>query len=52
MYYRENIFRRFDSGYATAASGPAWGLVKDFDKYDTEAGQLHATYTIQSDAHQ
>ena len=46
MYYRETIFRRFDSGYATAASGPAWGLVKDFDKYDTEAGQLHATYTF------
>lgn len=46
MYYRESIFRRYDSGYATAASGPAWGLVKDFDKYDTEAGQLHATYTF------
>lgn len=46
MYYRENIFRRYDSGYATAASGPSWGLVKDFDKYDTEAGQLHATYTF------
>jgi hypothetical protein len=25
LYYRESIFRRFDSGYATAASGPAWG---------------------------
>jgi hypothetical protein len=46
LYYRESVFRRYDSGYATAASGPAWGLVKDFDKYDSEAGQLHATYTI------
>jgi hypothetical protein len=46
LYYRESVFRRFDSGYATAASGPAWGLVKDFAKYDSEAGQLHATYTI------
>ena len=46
LYYRESIFRRYDKGYATAASGPAWGLVKDFDKYDSEAGQLHGTYTI------
>lgn len=46
LYYRENIFRRYDKGYATAASGPSWGLVYDYDKYDTEAGQLHATYTI------
>jgi len=28
MYYRENIFRRYDSGYATASSGPAWGLAQ------------------------
>jgi hypothetical protein len=46
LYHRENIFRRHDTGYATAASGPAWGLVKDFDKYDTETGLLSATYTI------
>jgi hypothetical protein len=46
LYYRESVFRRYDKGYATAASGPSWGLVYDFDKYDTEAGQLHGTYTI------
>lgn len=46
LYYRESIFRRYDEGFAVAASGPAWGLVKGFDKYDTQAGQLHATYTI------
>jgi hypothetical protein len=46
LYYRENIFRRFDEGYAVAASGPAWGFVKGFDKYDTAAGQLHSTYAI------
>jgi hypothetical protein len=48
LYYRESVFRRFDQGYAVAASGPAWGLVKGFDKYDSNAGQLHATYTISS----
>jgi len=48
LYYRESIFRRHDTGYATAASGPAWGLVKDFDKYDTETGLLHSTYTATS----
>ena len=46
LYYRESIFRRYDEGYAVAASGPAWGLVKGYDKYDTETGQLHATHTI------
>ncbi len=46
LYYRESVFRRYDEGYAVAASGPAWGFVKGFDKYDTGAGQLHATYTI------
>jgi hypothetical protein len=46
LFYRENIFRRYDKGYATAASGPAWGLVKDFDKYDTETGLISAIYTI------
>ena len=46
LNYRESIFRRFDEGYAVAASGPAWGFVKGFDKYDSQAGQLHSTYTI------
>jgi hypothetical protein len=46
LYYRESVFRRYDTGYAVAASGPAWGFVKGFDKYDTNAGQLHGTYTI------
>ena len=48
LYYRESIFRRHDTGYATAASGPSWGLVKDYDKYDTETGLLHSTYTVTS----
>src|SRR5262249_41907819 len=48
LYDGERVSRGLDGGYAVAPREPAWGFVKGFDKYDTNAGQLHSTYTISS----